>query len=248
VLLALAAPVVLSRDAPEAAQASPRVVASASLGFAILVMACYLPYTVFDHWSYLRFLLPALPGLLVASVAVVASRAARRSTRAALAVVVLFTAPFIVHSVLEVRARGVFDLEALEARFVEAGRFVARKLPANTAVVTEMESGSIRHYAGRPTMGWQLIEPDRLDATLDELKNAGYHPLVLVEAGEDDAFRTRFGGRSPSGSLDWPPLADIRTRVPVRIYDPAARAANMRGESVPTEVIWPESDLRRKNP
>ena len=38
--------------------------------FALLLLACYLPYIQFDTWAYLRFLLPAFPLLIVMTVVV----------------------------------------------------------------------------------------------------------------------------------------------------------------------------------
>jgi hypothetical protein len=40
------------------------------LGLFLVNLSCYLPYAVFDDWSYLRFLLPTLPLLIVLMVAV----------------------------------------------------------------------------------------------------------------------------------------------------------------------------------
>jgi hypothetical protein len=62
--------------------------AEAWLGLAIVAttFALYLPYQVFDDWYYVRFLLPALPWLIVLSVIVV-DRAVGRAAGARTAVV-----------------------------------------------------------------------------------------------------------------------------------------------------------------
>jgi hypothetical protein len=139
----------------------------------------------------------------------------------------------------------VFTLKGEEARFIEAGRFVDRALPRQALIVTEAESGSIRYYSGRPTVGWRTLDPDRFDETLDDLRKAGFEPFILLEAGEDGPFRERFARASALGRLDWPPAAEIRTLVRVRIYDPAARARHFAGERVQSEIFWPSDRARQ---
>ena len=53
-----------------------------ALALAVVTIALYLPYRVFDDWWYIRFLLPAIPFLIVLSVATVA-RIADASNRKA---------------------------------------------------------------------------------------------------------------------------------------------------------------------
>ena len=54
----------------------------AGLGiFVITVVMSYLPYTRFDEWTYVRFLLPAVPVLLVAAVGFVRGLKARVGQR-----------------------------------------------------------------------------------------------------------------------------------------------------------------------
>ena len=49
--------------------------------FCVLVFALYLPYLVFEDWSFLRFLLPAIPVLLVLMLTVVAEMGRRLGPR-----------------------------------------------------------------------------------------------------------------------------------------------------------------------
>ena len=70
VLLALAAPFAARIRRPAGPGASQTAQAWFGLGFAALVLACYLPYSPFEEWWYLRFLLPAIPVLLVLAASV----------------------------------------------------------------------------------------------------------------------------------------------------------------------------------
>ena len=53
----------------------------------------------------------------------------------------------------------------------------------------------------------------------------------------DTDFRRQFDRSSAFGRLDWPPVAERRDPVRVRIYDPADRARFLAGEGIVTGDI-----------
>ena len=222
VLLALAAPFVVR----------PRSVVALLGVFAIVNVACYLPYVVFEDWWYLRFLLPALPLVAVLTVATIDAAASRVSRRTAAAVTAAVTLTIAVTLVYRARDRQVFHLAQLESRYVRAGDYVARRLPANALVVTALESGSVRYYSGRRTLVWDMLDPAWLDRALVFVREQGYEPFLLFERFEEQPFRERFTS-SALGRLDWPPMAEIGGQV--RIYRPGDRARYEAGESVQTD-------------
>jgi hypothetical protein len=197
-------------------------------------LALYVPYVVFDEWSYLRFLLPTIPLLLIL-VAAVLDAALRRfrvpgvawiSTAAVIVLAVLF--------VREARERPTFVLKQIEARFERASLFVGTRLPANALVITSAESGSVRFYAGRKTLLWDGLDPDWLDRALVYVRSKGYEPYLLFERREEPDFRKRFAG-SALGPLDWPPMAEVAAQV--RIYRPEDRDRYFQGTLPPTEFV-----------
>lgn len=230
VLLALAAPWVLRRG-------EPRQHAWRLLAFAAATFACYIPYEVFDAWWYLRFVLPAFPPLLVLSSAVFLALLARVRVGLPLrAVGAMAVAIGVAAFHLSAAASGnAFRMRDLEQRFRDGGEYVARRLPANAAVVTFWQSGSVRFYSGRQTVVWNAIDPRWLDRALEFLRSEGLRPYLLFERDEEQEFRRRFEGHSPLGALDWPPLADISRQV--RIYDPSDRERYRRGERIQTERV-----------
>jgi hypothetical protein len=195
-------------------------------------VALYVPYVVFDDWSYLRFLLPTLPLVLILVVAVLdaALRRMRVPAVAWISGVVVFV--LAVMFVREARERPTFVLKRLEARFERAGVFVARRLPPNALVITSSESGSVRFYAGRKTLLWDGLDPEWLDRALVYVRASGYEPYLLFERREEPEFRQRFAG-SAVGLLDWPPMAEVAAQV--RIYRPEDRDRYFRGTLAPTE-------------
>jgi hypothetical protein len=128
--------------------------------------------------------------------------------------------------------RNVFRLHQLEARYERAGDFVARRLPVNAIVITSSESGSVRLYSGRRTLVWDTLDPRWLDSAIAYLRTRALEPFLLLESGEESSFRRRFAS-SPLGALDWPPAAEVVSRV--RIYRPDDREKYFKGVHAPTE-------------
>jgi hypothetical protein len=82
-------------------------------------------------------------------------------------------------------------------------------------------SGSLRLYAGRQTLRYDVLDPLWLDRVVDHLQSIGRHPYFVLDGEEVTAFRQRFGAVNRTGALDWPPLATLGTNVSV--YDPIER-------------------------
>lgn len=203
------------------------------LALFVVNLACYLPYVVFDDWSYLRFLLPTIPLLAILVIASVDAACRQRAPVTARPLVTIVAVVLAVLWVREARERQAFRLHALEARYERAGTFVDRRLPRNAMVITRWESGSVRFYSGRRTLVWDVLDPAWLDRAIDYLRTRGFEPFLLFETWEEPLFRQRFAARSVVGRLDWPPAAEVASQV--RVYRPDDRDRYLRGIQEPTE-------------
>ena len=205
-----------------------------ALAMFLVNLVLYVPYVVFDDWSYLRFLLPTIPLLLILLVAVVDAWLRQRRVPGVAwitaAVVIGLSALFV----REARQRPTFVLQQLEARFERAGLFVGHRLPPNALVITSAESGSVRFYAGRKTLLWDGLDPAWLDRALLYVRGKGYEPYLMFERREEPDFRQRFAG-SEVARLDWPPMAEVASQV--RIYRPGDRDQYLQGTLSPTEYV-----------
>ena len=202
------------------------------LSFVVVNILCYLPYVVFNDWWYLRFLLPAIVVMLVLTMAAIDTHAMKMIPRRRRTLIVTFTLAGCVLFLIEARARNVFDLHRLEARYERAGSYVATHLPANALVITSWESGSVRYYGHRTTLVWDVLDPAWLDRAIAYTRMRGFEPYLLFETWEEPMFRQRFAG-SPIAKLDWPPAAEIAGQV--RIYRPGDRDRYLGGEAAPTD-------------
>jgi hypothetical protein len=208
IVLALAAPWTVPRD-----RAGTRL-AMVAFGSSALVVLTYLAYSVFDDWWYLRFLLPALPVLLVYGGAVLLGLVPPRRRSLAAAVLCMALGSWYLHVA---KTRHVFELRTLESRYLMAGRFAARELPEDTVVIAGAQSGSIRYHGRRPTIAWEGVPPNRLDVVAAALRSQGRAVFIVLEDAETPAFRLRFGAEG-LGRLDWPPVAELPAPGRVRFY------------------------------
>lgn len=211
-----------------------------SFGFAALVVCAYLPYAPFQEWTYLRFLLPALPVLLLLSCHAAVRLLARLPGALALAALLLGTTALAGHQIDHARDGRAFDLQRLERRYRETGREAASRLPDSAVLLAVQHSGSLRLYAGRTTLRWDLLEAPSFDRALAHLRAHGFTPVIVLESWEEPQFRGHVSPHSPVGQLDWPPSVELDLAVKVRFYDPGKRAAFMGGARVPTVRVRPD--------
>ena len=219
VLLGLAAPFAVRTCRPRPRSASPSAQAWVGLGFSAVVLACYLPYSPFEEWWYLRFLLPAIPVLLVLATAVL--------------VRLVPAAPAVMRGPVLVSCVGLLAWHYV-ATAGERSAFASRMLPDRAVLLRVQESGTLRMYGGRTTVRFDHLDPQGLDAAVQFLDREGRPPYFVLEAWEETQFRERFAASSPLGLLDWPPIAEVGGPVRVRFYDPRDRQRFLAGEAVTT--------------
>jgi hypothetical protein len=210
------------------------------LGVVAALFLSYLFYVPYgrEEWSYLRFLLPAYPSLIVLSAAVVLEIVRRVTVqrRSYLVASIALCAVLVAWLAREADRRGAFVTHLAERRYVDVGRYVATVMPPDAAFIAGLHAGSIRYYADRPTVRYDWLEPRWLDEAVKALAANGYHPYIALDEGEEAGFRDRFG-RGELARLDWPPAAERSQPIRVRIYDPADRPRFLAGQAVSTGEI-----------
>jgi hypothetical protein len=206
-LVGLVAPgALMRRGAIDGARpGSPRLLI---VGVAAVTMACYLFYTPFDDWPFLRFLFPMFPALMVLAAAgfTAVVRRLRESWRVPLAVVCLVAV--VSSQVRAGRDRYVFDNEKAAAHWLAVAHEVERLVPDNAVIICVQESGSLRYYAHRLTLRWDWLPPEWLDGAIDQLQAKGYRPYILLAEEEQQEFRGKFSGTS-AGRLAEKPVAEF---------------------------------------
>ncbi len=201
--LALLAPIWIAR------RASDKRLAWAALALAAAVWSAYLPYLFFqpNEWFYTRFLLPAIPIMIFFAAASVLAGVRALPAAWRLPAVLAVSLLVGVSSLRYAERNRVFDIRNQERKYPLAGEFVRDRGPANAFVLAAQHSGSIRYYANRPTLRWDLISPTRLDQALATFRAQGYEPLLVVDVGEYEKFRERFTATGQQAVQQLTPLA-----------------------------------------
>jgi hypothetical protein len=204
---------------------SPR----ACLGVLIaLTCLSYLFYAVFNHWFYLRFLLPAYPALFVLMAAAIFWLCRKLPMEARAPVAMLVCLAMMLYGIKVGRDAGVFGVAQYEQRHVRAAAEVATRTPENAVVLSVQHSGSVRYYARRITLRYDWLPADELDAAIRDLTAKGYRPYLVVDDWEQKEFQSRFSPANRLGRLDWEPMSRVPGSPEVRIFQmqdggPAAR-------------------------
>ena len=207
------------------------------VGFMVAVLACYVFYLPFFNWTFLRFLLPALPLLFIldGSVAIVLLSRLPVASRGAGVFALCTLVPF--WFIGKDDGLRFFEIEHGERRFVTVGHAIGAIVPANAAVISLIHSGSVRLYGERQSLRWDLIDPDRLDAAIRSLQEHNYVPYFLLEDWEEPRFRDRFGPSSHLGRIDWPPTAEYLGDATIRLYSIEDRDRHLHGDRVLPRMI-----------
>ena len=201
--------------------------------FATLVVAAYLVYAVFDVWSYLRFLLPALAIAAVFTGAAITAGLRRLPIRLRLVGALTVAIGLAAHGVSQARALETFRLADQQRRVSQVSAYLGTTLPADAVIVSGEQSGAFRYDTGRSILRWDAASTAALAAALATLNAAGRPVVIALDAWEHDPFRARHGGL-PALSLEWPPAFEAGTSHRTRVWRLSDREAFLRGERVAT--------------
>jgi hypothetical protein len=185
--------------------------------FCFAVLAAYLPYLYFQphEWFYTRFLLPAVPLMLLFGVIILRDLLRRMAPRAATAATVCLTLALAAWYVVTAESFGVFGVRGAEQKYPLVGAFVRDRLPQSAFVFAMQHSGSIRYYSGRQTVRWDMLDRASLDRTVAALRTSGHEPFVVVDQDEDEEFHRRFAATRQAAVEQMELIATIG---PTRVY------------------------------
>jgi hypothetical protein len=205
--------------------ARPRVAHLRTLlgGIIGVLFLSYLFYTPFDAWWFLRFLLPGWPVIMLLTSVALQAFARRWAGQRSTVLVWVIVAAVAWHGVRLAIDRSAFDLGWGDRRYVNVARFVAEHTEPDAVIISRQHSGSIRHYAGRLTLRFDMLDRVALDRAIAFLQSTGRRPYVVLDGDEVPMFRARFNGRSRLAALDWTPLATLAAPA-IFVFDPLDQA------------------------
>ena len=206
-------------------------IAQAMAAFAALVVASYLVYAVFEDWSYLRFLLPALAVLAIFAAVEISAWLGRWPVTIRMPVLFVLLLGTTAYNLFTVRMVDTFKLADQLARIETVGNYINANIPREAVIVSGEQSGSMRYYTQRSILRWEMATPDTLAKAVSALEQAGRPLFIVLDAWEDEPFRRKLSAYPPA-ALDWPPMVEAGRSHRTRLWSLSDRDRFMRGESL----------------
>jgi hypothetical protein len=197
--------------------------------FLAILWAQYAAYLVFDSAGYLRFLLPGWPFMLVGLGAVIAAVSRANGTLRWVAVAV--TIALGAWNIRVAVERSVFEQRQAARHEAPIGRLVRSHTPENSVVLAVHRSGSLRYYAGRTTLRYDMLDGDWLDRAVAWLQDRGVRVYAVLDERETREAKQRFAGQQRAAAFDRPML--VYAPASTALYDLTAPA----GDGPPPVVI-----------
>jgi hypothetical protein len=226
-------------------------------GMCFAVVIPYVFYQRFESWWYLRFLLPCWPAMTL-TVARMFARPSGLSFSRTSKLVLLMIGLYGLYFAHDTSA---FDLGQGDQRYVRVARLVAGATEPGSVVITLQHSGSVRYYAGRMTLRYDMLDALWLDRTVQWLRDRDIHPYILLDDWEHEVFKNKFQSRNILGRLEIAKLIEYRDLTRTSLYDPLRGALDageprivrarltpddFPGCARPTPLILPSALLRSR--
>jgi len=161
-------------------------------------------YGPYEAFGFLRFLLPGVPGLLLAAALTAQDLLARaRWARATAIAASLLLAVILSAESRVTKAVGVLGMAEYESIYPRACEWVASSLPARSAVVATISSGALEYYTRLPYVRWDFISPERWPTFRSAIEARGYRFFALLFPDEEKEFARHVPG-------EWTKIGSMR--------------------------------------
>ena len=155
----------------------------------------YCFWAPYETWWYTRFLLPAIPALVLGSLLVLRDWLRPREERApgALAPLLAVGALAVVlgSETYWVRNLGVLQFGEGEKVYAEATRWAEAKVSPHSLIVSMQMSGALRYYTSLIPVRWDRIEPGQAAVLEEHARTHGYQWFALLFPFENEELEKR---------------------------------------------------------
>lgn len=140
----------------------------------------YCFYWHYDAWWYTRFLLPAIPALILAAMVTFRDVFASRPRRLRVAAFLAMLAAICWVSVVKNREFYTFELGESETVYPRSARWADENLPAQTVILAMQVSGSLTYYTDRVVVRWDRLDPEAFQWLREHLDARGIEMVALL--------------------------------------------------------------------
>ncbi len=163
----------------------------------------YCCYKVYEGWFYLRFLLPAIPALLLGLLLTVQSVQqwwSQRKLNAPSNWWPAIATAFLCATVFGFEASMIARKPILETRneqyaLSRSVRWADKQLPANAIVISMEMSGALRFYTNHPILRWDFTKPNQWLILTQRLPEKGFRCYALLMPHEVKVAQERLAGK-----------------------------------------------------
>jgi hypothetical protein len=196
------------------------------LGFVGTLFLSYLFYLPFEHWTFLRFMLPAIPVLIVLALST-ADTIASTFSLSARSLAITFVACTLPTYYLSFAVHGeAFALkDYFHNQYIEAADRIRAETPDSAAIIGLLQSGSLRLYANRLTLRYDLVPHEWLGGAISFLDRSGHPSYLALHSEELAGFAKRFGPEADI-VLRRAPSIPVGARGTVTLFGPLSSAGS----------------------
>jgi len=160
-----------------------------------LLLSWFVPFFVFycfygayETWWYTRFLLPAIPPLIIGFFLLIRDL---RTPRVVMAILVVAILAVALREDRKIRPLAVGEGESI---YPEVVHWAEQRLPPDALVVTHGFSGSFLYYSGRSIVRWDQLDQDQFELLRAYVGAANLRWYALVSSEEFMEVQTRMPG------------------------------------------------------
>ena len=172
-------------------------------GFVALLWGMYTAYLEFDSWGYLRFVLPSWPFIML-GLGAIAVAVARLDGAIARAVALIATIALGLWTIGIALRLDVYGQRQAARHEAPIGRLVRAHTPENSVVLAFERSGSMRYYAGRTTLRYDMLDGEWLDRAVGWLGARGVRLYAVLDARQAADAKRRFATQRLAAAFDYP--------------------------------------------
>jgi hypothetical protein len=160
----------------------------------------YLPY---DTWWYTRFLLPAIPSIILGTVLFLRAKCIPPSPRWRVIAIVTMLAAVLFIQVRIVRKFHVLKFAEGEQVYLESANLARERVPANGIILTMQQSGALFYYSGKTSLRYDMLTPELFDTYRAKAAAKGLRFYALVDDWELPELKAKTTG-------SWVPIGKAR--------------------------------------